>query len=128
MYFFQMSEEYKFVSSVLDYVSLHCGSVGKSSSNSPRLKSGLFKRSLDFFRLLPRQIKRTLPLLTGKSSIMKHKIWHKRRIFTTVLAVLLLISLLSVGLWQLVLSQTTTEAGDEETNPGIVSRTMLTQL
>ena len=58
MYFFQMSEEYKFVSSVLDYVSLHCGSVGKSSSNSPRLKSGLFKRSLDLSRLLSRQIKR----------------------------------------------------------------------
>ena len=39
----------------------------------------------------------------------------KRNIFATVLAVLLLISLLSVGLWQLVTSQTTTESGEEET-------------
>ena len=46
---------------------------------------------------------------------MKHKKWHKRRIFATVLAVLLLISILSVGLWQLVTSQTTTESGEEET-------------
>ena len=71
---------------------------------------------------------------------MKHKVWHKKRIFTTVLAVLLLISILSIGLWQLVISQTTieseekettttTEFGEEEPNLGIVSprRTMLTQ-
>ena len=53
--------------------------------------------------------------LIAKTSIMKHKKWHKRRIFATVLAVLLLISILSVGLWQLVTSQTTTESGEEET-------------
>ena len=78
--------------------------------------------------------------LIAKTSIMKHKKWHKRRIFATVLAVLLLISILSIGLWQLVISQTTiesgekettttTELGEEEPNLGIVSprRTMLTQ-
>ena len=53
--------------------------------------------------------------LIAKTCIMKHKKWHKRRIFTTVLAVLLLISILFVGLWQLVTSQTTTESGEEET-------------
>ena len=39
----------------------------------------------------------------------------KRNIFAAVLAVLLFISLLSVGLWQLVTSQTNTESGEEET-------------
>merc|ERR1711874_628612 len=53
-------------------------------------------------------------LLIVKTSIMKHKIWHKKNIIASVLAVLLFISLLSVGLWSL----TTTETEVEETKPG----------
>ena len=53
------------------------------------------------------------------SGSQHYSIMKKRNILATVLAVLLFITLLSVGLWQLL-------SGGEETNPGIVSprRTM----